>query len=67
VFIEGVVITFQASKQDLTLMVYPIALLLTAIVIVVGLGAYQRLSLAVEDKVEQRDRRADAEDKAKAD
>jgi hypothetical protein len=63
VFIEGVVITFQASKQDLSLMVYPIALLLTAIVIVVGLGAYQRLSLAVEDKVEQRDRRADAKSK----
>jgi hypothetical protein len=64
VFIEGVVITFQASKQDLSLMVYPIALLLTAIVIVVGLGAYQRLSLAVEDKVEHRDRRADAKGKA---
>jgi hypothetical protein len=64
VFIEGVVITFQASKQDLALMLYPIALLFTAILIVVGLGVYQRLSLAVEDKVEQRDRKADAKGKA---
>jgi hypothetical protein len=52
VFIEGLVIVFQASKDDLPTMIYPTALLLTAIVIVVGLGAYQRLSAEVEEKVE---------------
>jgi hypothetical protein len=62
VFIEGVVITFHTSKQDAALMLYPTALLLTAILIVVGLGVYQRMSSAVEDEVEQRDRKAKAKD-----
>ncbi len=62
VFIEGVVIVFRVSKQDIEMIVYPTALLFTAIVIVVGLGVYQRLSSAVEGKVEQRDRRAKAKD-----
>lgn len=52
VFIEGLVLVFQASKDDLPTMIYPTALLLTAIVIVVGLGAFQRLSAEVEEKVE---------------
>jgi hypothetical protein len=58
VFIEGVVIAFQVSKQDVALMLYPTALLAAAILTVVGLGIYQRLSTAVEEKVEQRDRKA---------
>jgi hypothetical protein len=62
VFIEGLVIVFRASKQDIEMLLYPTALLLTAIIIVVGLGAYQRLSSAVEEKVEQRDRKAKARD-----
>ena len=35
-------------------MVYPTLLLLTAILIVVGLGLYQRLSAAIEQKDEKR-------------
>ena len=53
VFIEGLVIVFQASKQSLPEMVYPTALLLTAILIVIGLGIYQRLSADVEEMVEE--------------
>jgi hypothetical protein len=60
VFIEGVVIAFHVSKQDVSLMLYPTALLLSAIIIVVGLGAVQKLSSSVEEKVEQRDRKAQA-------
>ena len=52
VFIEGLVITFQASKDDLPSMLYPTALLLTAILIVVGLGIFQRLSAEVERKLD---------------
>ena len=52
VFIEGLVIVFQASKDDLPTMLYPTALLLTAILIVIGLGIYQRLSADVERMVE---------------
>jgi len=48
VFIEGLVMVFQASRNDLPQMVYPTALLFVAIVIVVGLGVYQRLSADVE-------------------
>jgi hypothetical protein len=55
IFIEGLVIVFQASKQSLSETIYPTALLLTAIVIVVGLGVYQRLSADVEQKVEGHD------------
>jgi hypothetical protein len=52
IFIEGLVITFQASKDDLPTMLYPTALLLTAILIVVGLGVFQRLSAEVESKLD---------------
>jgi hypothetical protein len=56
VFIEGLVIVFQASKQSLPEMLYPTALLLTAIVIVIGLGIYQRLSADVEEMVGEKDK-----------
>jgi L-asparagine transporter-like permease len=51
VFIEGLVIVFQASKDDVSKMIYPTGLLLAAILIVVGLGVFQRLSADVESKV----------------
>ena len=61
VFIEGVVIVFQVSKQDVGKMLYPTALLVTAILIVLGLGAYQRLSAEVERQTEQKDKAAQTE------
>ena len=64
VFIEGLVIVFQASKHSLPEMVYPTALLLTAILIVIGLGIYQRLSVDVEEKVGEQDK-APAKSKAR--
>jgi hypothetical protein len=51
VFIEGLVIVFQSSKDNLSDMIYPTAVLLTAVLIVVGLGIYQRLSIDVEERV----------------
>ena len=56
VFIEGLVIVFQASKESLPNMLYPTALLLTAIVIVIGLGIFQRLSADVEEMVGDKDK-----------
>ena len=56
VFIEGLVIVFQASKESLPNMLYPTALLLTAIVIVIGLGIFQRLSADVEEMVGEQDK-----------
>jgi len=55
VFIEGLVIVFQVSKHDVEKMPYPTALLATAILIVLGLGAYQRLNVEVERQVDRKD------------
>ncbi len=57
VFIEGLVTVFRVSKQDIEQMLYPTALLLTAILIVVGLGVFQRLSASVEREVEAKDKK----------
>jgi uncharacterized membrane protein YidH (DUF202 family) len=48
VFIEALVTVVRVSKQDVDKMIYPNVLLITAILIVIGLGIYQRLSVAVE-------------------
>ena len=56
VFIEGLVLVFRVSKDNVVEMLYPTALLVTAILIVVGLGVYQRLSADVEQKVGARDK-----------
>jgi amino acid permease len=52
VFIEALVTVVRVSKQDVDRMVPPTLLLLTAILIVVGLGIYQRLSVAIEQQDE---------------
>jgi len=57
VFIEGLVTVFRTSKDDVERMLYPTALLLTAILIVVGLGVFQRLSAQVEREVETKDKK----------
>jgi hypothetical protein len=48
VFIEGLVTVVRVSKQDVDKMLYPTLLLLTAVVIVVGLGLFLRLSAVAE-------------------
>ena len=55
VFIEGLVLVFRVSKETVQDILYPTALLVTGIVIVVGLGVYQRLSADVEEKVGAKD------------
>jgi hypothetical protein len=59
VFLEGLVTVFRVSKTNVPAMVYPTLLLLVGILIVLGLGAYQRLSASVEAEVEHSDRRDD--------
>ena len=55
VFIEALVMVFKV-KDNVEQLIYPTALLLTAIVVVVGLGLYQRLAADVEQKVEAKDK-----------
>lgn len=49
VFLEAIVAIFQASKEtSLDQMLYPTILLFAGVALIVGLGAYQRLSTAAE-------------------
>ncbi len=57
VFLEGLVTVFRVSKDQVAEMIYPTLLLITGILIVLGLGVYQRLSASVEREVEHRDQR----------
>jgi hypothetical protein len=62
VFIEGLVLVFRQSSQDIALILYPLTILFIGILIILGLGVYQRLSAEVEGQVEARDQVADKED-----
>ena len=48
VSIEGLVYIFKAGTKDITLLLYPAALLLVSILLIVGLGVFQKLSVSVE-------------------
>ena len=58
-FIEGLVLVFRQSGQDIGLVLYPATILLTGILIIIGLGLYQRLSADVEVQVDAKDRAQD--------
>src|SRR3954468_5379743 len=62
VFIEGLVLVFRQSSQDIVLILYPVTILVSGILIILGLGVYQRLSAEVEGQVEARDKVADKAD-----
>lgn len=59
VFIEGLVLVFRQSGQDVALLLYPCAILITGVAIILSLGMYQRLSADVEEQVEARDKVAE--------
>ena len=50
VFLEALVTIFRVTQQDIDELLYPTALLIAAILLVLGLGVYQRLSIAVEQR-----------------
>lgn len=55
IFLEALVTIFRVSKENVPHLLYPSALLVAAILLVVGLGVYQRLSASVEEHVEEKD------------
>src|SRR5262245_63778318 len=63
VFIEALVMVFRQGSQDIALILYPAAILVTGVLIILGLGLYQRLSADVEAQVEARDKAAEKKDK----
>lgn len=58
VFLEALVTVFRVSHGNVAELVYPAALLLTAIAMIVGLGVFQRLSAATEQEIGAKDERA---------
>jgi hypothetical protein len=48
--LEGLVYIFKAGAKDITLLPYPALLIVTAILSMVGLGLYQKLSVWTEKK-----------------
>jgi hypothetical protein len=59
VFIEGLVLVFRQSSEDVGLLLYPASILVTGVATIIGLGVYQRLSAEVEAEVEPRDKAAE--------
>ena len=47
---------FRVSQESVDELLYPTALLLSAIILVLGLGIYQRLSVTVERQVNDGDK-----------
>lgn len=47
--IEGLVYIFKAGVKDMTLLLYPVSLIITAAVLMVGLGVYQKISVKSKD------------------
>jgi hypothetical protein len=56
VFLEALVTVFRVGHEDVTHLIYPTMLFVAAILLVVGLGVYQRLSAEVEQQVGHKDR-----------
>jgi MFS family permease len=55
IFLEGLVVVFRVGKDNVPHLIYPTALLIAGILLILGLGVYQRLSAIVEEEVEEKD------------
>lgn len=66
VFLEALVSVFEASQEEVRLMLYPTLLLFGGVALVVGLGVYQRLSASAEQTMGGPQEEAKAEAEAQA-
>ncbi len=48
--LEGLVLTIEVAKQDITKILYPVCVLITATIFIVGIGVYQLLNARSEAK-----------------
>ncbi|WP_194847403.1 hypothetical protein [Candidatus Neptunochlamydia vexilliferae] len=53
--LEGLVLTIEVAKQDISKIHYPVSVLLTATFFIMGIGVYQLLSARSETKREPQD------------
>jgi hypothetical protein len=65
IFLESLVTIFRVSQSEVEKLVYPTLLLLTGILLVLGLGIFQRLSATVEQEVEHGSEKREAAAKSK--
>ena len=48
--LEGLVLTIEVAKQDITQILYPVCVLITATIFIIGIGVYQVLNARSEVK-----------------
>ncbi|MCB1085008.1 MAG: hypothetical protein KDK60_02790 [Chlamydiia bacterium] len=51
--LEGLVLTIEVAKQDISNLLYPVSILLTATAFIIGIGVYQLLNSRAEGKSSQ--------------
>ncbi|WP_295208465.1 GNAT family acetyltransferase [uncultured Brevundimonas sp.] len=64
-FLEALVVVFKTAREDVAQLLYPTALLVASVLVLVGLGVFQRLSATVEEKVGDDDEAEDRKDKVR--
>jgi hypothetical protein len=64
-FLEALVVVFKTAREDVALLIYPTALLVASVMVLVGLGVYQRFSATVEEKVGEDDEAEERQDEVK--
>ena len=64
-FLEALVVVFKTAREDVSQLIYPTALLIEAVLVLVGLGAFQRFSASVEEKVGEDDEAEERRDAVK--
>lgn len=64
-FLEGLVLVFKTAREDVEQMLYPVALIGVSVLVLVGLGVFQRLSATVEEKVGDDDEAEEAKEEGR--
>ncbi len=64
-FLEALVVVFKTARADVSQLIYPTALLLASVLVLVGLGAFQCFSATVEEKVGDDDEAEERKEKAR--
>lgn len=64
VFLESIVLIFKVAEDDIANVIYPAMLLFAGVAMLIGLGAFQRLSVTAEREVGHADAAAHNADKA---
>ncbi|MDQ1155553.1 GNAT family acetyltransferase [Brevundimonas sp. SORGH_AS_0993] len=64
-FLEALVVVFKTAREEVAQLIYPTALLIAAVLVLVGLGAFQRFSASVEERVGDDDEAQERKDEIK--